>query len=128
MKRAVFVLVLCLLGTASAQISYGLRVEANLPLSAELVDFIAAPASYTLRHGTVQAFLEVDRWGLTASFRQGHWEAGVYYVLALQQVLGQHLEGTIGAYGGLRRGEAYLHVRSTLFLYGSIPKGDTDVP
>jgi hypothetical protein len=124
-RTSLLVLVLCLIGTVSAQVSYGLRVEANLPAS-ELGEFIAAPVTYTLRHGSAQAFLEIDRWGVTASFRRQHVEIGAYYILTLQQFLGQHLEGTIGVYGGLRRGETYLTVRSTLLLYGSIPKGDAD--
>lgn len=120
-------LALLLLGAASAQTSWGVRVDVDLPADASVVEFVSNPVGYARAHRDVldvRAFLETGRVGLEGRYRSST-EAflGAYYVLSADALFGQAMESSIGVYAGrdFRAGQYFLSLRGSLLLYGTLP-------
>lgn len=114
---------------ALAQISYGVKLELELPADQHLVAFIANPIGYATQHLDVldvRGFVELERVGLAVRYRSATKAfAGIYYVLTLQELFGQFAEATFGFYAGrdFRQSETYFTLKGSILIYGSIKQG-----
>lgn len=128
MRRLRLVLLaLLLLGAASAQTSWGVRVDVDLPADASVVEFVSNPLAYARAHRDVldvRAFLETGRYGLEGRYRSST-EAfvGLYYVRSGQAWFGQAAENSLGVYVGrdFRADQFFVSLRGTILLYGQLP-------
>jgi len=116
-----------LISAASAQTSWGVRIDVDLPIDQTVVEFVANPLGYARDHRDVldaRAYVETDLVGLEGRYRSST-EAflGAYYIFRSTTLFGQSLESRIGVYAGrdFRASEWYLRLRGTLLLYGQLP-------
>lgn len=127
-RRFLLVVVAALLvSVVTAQTSWGVRVDVDLPADQSVVEFVANPVAYAQSHRDVldvRAFVETGRVGLEGRYRSST-EAfvGAYYVLSANHLFGQAMESSIGIYAGrdFRAGAYYLSVRGSILLYGQLP-------
>ncbi len=128
LRRLLLVLLTPLLiGAASAQASWGVRIDVDLPIDQTVLEFVANPLAYAQAHRDVvdaRAFLETGQVGVEGRYRSST-EAflGAYYIFRSSQLLGQALESRLGLYAGrdFRADQWYLSLRGTLLLFGQLP-------
>jgi hypothetical protein len=117
-----------LIGAASAQTTWGVRVDVELPVDESILAFVADPLGYASGHRDVvdaRAFVEFDgRFGFEGRYRSAtEVFAGAYYNLSGWRLFGQSLESSIGLYAGrdFRADSNYLSLRGTVLLFGRLP-------
>ena len=126
-RLAALLLAALSVGWASAEGTWGVRIDLDLPADATVLEFVADPLRYGLEHRDVldvRAFLEFPGWGVEGRWRSStELYAGPYLVLARQSALGQSGESTLGLYVGrdFRADETFLSLRGTIMLYGRVP-------
>ena len=128
LRRLLLVLLTPLLiGAASAQTSWGVRIDIDLPIDQTVLEFVANPLGYARDHRDVidaRAYLETGQVGFEGRYRSST-EAflGAYYIFRSTSLFGQSAESRLGLYAGrdFRAGEWYLSLRGTLLLFGHLP-------
>jgi len=128
LRRLLLVLLTPLLiGAASAQASWGVRIDVDLPIDQTVVEFAANPLAYAQAHRDVidaRAYVETGQVGFEGRYRSST-EAflGAYYIFRSTSLFGQTAESRLGVYGGrdFRAAEWFLSLRGTILLYGRLP-------
>lgn len=127
-RRLLLVLLTPLLvSAASAQASWGVRLDVELPIDQSVLEFVASPLSYAQSHRDVidaRGYVEVGQVGVEGRYRSST-EAflGAYYIFHSMTILGQSAESRLGLYAGrdFRAGAWYLSLRGTVILFGTLP-------
>lgn len=116
-----------LMGVASAQTTWGVRLDVELPVDQSVLEFVGDPIGYASGHRDVidaRAFVEFDgRFGFEGRYRSAtEVFAGAYFNFSAWSLFGQSAESSIGLYAGrdFRAGENYLSLRGTVLLFGRL--------